>query len=271
MIGDINNDPNSTQNSTVGNITIVSSDMGKTVLIRGNSNGPFSLNLTYFDETGCHTCTFNGEVITPPNCCSPVLEGGFECRGSKTGGWLNITNNNSNCNVEWTNFSKIDIQLNGAVFIAGGGDSKILYPSDLTSVPEVGLGFSVIDPVLGCFHGNQFDAVVTFYYKNGCQPVQKRITFTDIGTPILQQNNLRKINEKNQIIVSPNPTSSIIKFEGEDLSKYKISIIDGNGIEIIQNRNINREINIQDQKAGIYFYKITDENGFIQQGKIIKQ
>lgn len=73
------------------------------------------------------------------------------------------------------------------------------------------------------------------------------------------------------IKVSPNPTSSVIKFEGKDLNNYKVSIFNYNGTEIITNSKIDQEINLAKQQKGIYFYIITDDKGFKQEGKIIKE
>lgn len=77
--------------------------------------------------------------------------------------------------------------------------------------------------------------------------------------------------QKVEIKVSPNPTSSSIKFDGENLSNYKVSIFNINGNEIITNSRIDQNINFEKQEKGIYIYIITDENGFKQEGKIIKE
>lgn len=259
---DINGDPNSTDNSTVGTLQIVGSDIGKTVNLYGVAVGPFSIQLTYFDETGCHTCCFNGNVVNPqPNCCPPVLGGTFECRGGRnTGGILNI-NNNPNCPVDWAAISKIDIWLNAAYFTASGGTSSKTIMGPFTGP----MGFSVVDTRVECYNGNCFGAIVTITYNNGCAPVQLSTNICDNNTPP------GPLPKKNPIIVSPNPTNSIIKFDGTDLSKYKISITDDKGIEIISDRHIDSEINIQNQHRGIYLYRITDENGVVQEGRLIKE
>ncbi|WP_298118898.1 T9SS type A sorting domain-containing protein [Flavobacterium sp.] len=75
----------------------------------------------------------------------------------------------------------------------------------------------------------------------------------------------------NEIKVYPNPTNSILKFEGKDLNNYKVSIYNNNGYEIIKDSKINETISIENQQNGVYLYKITDENGFEQTGKIIKE
>ena len=89
--------------------------------------------------------------------------------------------------------------------------------------------------------------------------------FTNINTPptVLKQNN--------QIIISPNPTNSLIKFEGENLSNYKVSIFNNSGIEIIKNMKIDQNISLEKQEKGVYIYVLTDDKGYKQEGKIIKE
>lgn len=86
------------------------------------------------------------------------------------------------------------------------------------------------------------------------------------GSPSLPKQSKQKV----EIKVSPNPTSSLIKFEGENLSNYKVSIFNINGNEIIRNSKIDENICLEKQEKGIYIYIITDENGFKQEGKIVK-
>lgn len=78
-------------------------------------------------------------------------------------------------------------------------------------------------------------------------------------------------NQKTEIKVSPNPTSSLLQFEGSNLKNYKISIFNINGNEIVKDSKIDQNINIEKNDRGIYFYIITDEKGFKQKGKIIKE
>lgn len=73
------------------------------------------------------------------------------------------------------------------------------------------------------------------------------------------------------IKISPNPTNATITFEGKDLKNHKVTIYDSNGVEIIKNSKIYQNISLEKQNKGIYFYVITDENGFQQKGKIIKE
>lgn len=109
---------------------------------------------------------------------------------------------------------------------------------------------------------------------------QYGVCFTDCG-PTCQGGNQRimrfkkdipiKSGNNKEILVTPNPTTSIIKFQGEDLNNYKVSIFNIYGTEILKDSKIDQEINFEKQEKGIYFYIITDENGFKQEGKIIKE
>ncbi len=74
-----------------------------------------------------------------------------------------------------------------------------------------------------------------------------------------------------KVIVYPNPTNSILKFEGKNLKNYKISIFNYLGNEIIKNSIDEQGINIEKQEKGIYFYIITDDSGYKQEGRIIKE
>jgi hypothetical protein len=74
-----------------------------------------------------------------------------------------------------------------------------------------------------------------------------------------------------ELIVYPNPTNSTINFKGENLDKCKVSIYNNLGIEVIKNSKANETIHLENLQNGIYLYKITDENGFEQNGKIIKE
>jgi hypothetical protein len=259
---DINNDSNSSDNSTIGNLQIVGSDMNKTVSIKGLSVGTGKICLTYFTESGCNSCCIDITVIDPPNCCAPKLDGWFECRGSgsgNTGGQL-LINDNPNCPVDWSKISSIDIWLNGANFLGMYSGNSITLTGPFTGP----LGFSVIDSLVECFYGNDFGAIVTFNYNNGCESVQVGGTWYDYNTP-------PSLQKKNEISIYPNPTNSTIEFKGVDLEKYQVSIFDINGNSIIKNSKTNRKIDLSKQPQGIYLYKIEENGKVIQEGKITKK
>lgn len=269
---DINSNVTSSDNQTVGTVKIVGTDMGQTVQIQGVSVGPFSLQLTYFNETGCHTCCFNGNVIsgtvTPlptENCFGfdPVQPVNINSAGTLNYGYIGSPYGTPISSVGLTftwYFKFLDgtlLTLNGqnptfrelcptnpvmsfALIVSNGVQTKqyrSIYP-----------GFNYLIPGISgpntptCFiHPNCFDGAS---FKN-------------------------KLNTK--IIVSPNPTTSTIKFEGENLNNYKVSIFNSNGNEIIKDSKIDQSISIEKQEKGIYIYIITDDNGFKQEGKIVKE
>ena len=257
---DINSSATSTDNQTVGNVKIIGSDMNKTVQIQGLALGSFSIQLTYFDETGCHQCCFNGTVIpVGTNCNAPDIDGWFECQNSNTGGQIIILGSTS---VSWANILKIEIELNGATFVAAPytGQNLITLNGPFTD----GFAKHVYSPA--CAYQKSFGAFVRFYYKNGCPMVQKVGNYFDQGTP---PKSLAKVN--NTITLSPNPTNSIINFDGINMEKYTITIFDENGKIILENSKIEKSISIEKQKKGIYFYKISSESSVIKEGKIIKE
>lgn len=93
-------------------------------------------------------------------------------------------------------------------------------------------------------------------------------------SPLLKQNSTSigtVAKDSDRILVTPNPTNSFVKFEGKNLTNYKISIFDSAGNEIIKNSKINQNLNLEKYKPGIYIYVLTDENGYKQEGKIIKE
>lgn len=268
---DINGIATSFDNQTAGTVKIVNSDMNQSVSIQGVSAGTFSLQLTFFDETGCHSCNINGTVVSAPaNCCAPSISGWFECRGSGSGhegGSLTISNSGSGCTVDWSAISQITIDLSGAIFSGSDyGLSSITLNAPFT-------GGTIVKPIYGdsplCAYGNNFGAFVTFYYNNGCAPVQKSGYWYNYNTPVPINGTDQKIN--NLISVSPNPATSVLKFEGKDLSKYRVSFFDTNGNEVLKQSRLQESLNISGQKNGVYIYIITDESGYRQQGKIIKK
>lgn len=65
-------DINNSNNSTSGNLQINGSDMNNTVSITALSPGPFNINVTFFNETGCHTCSFSGNASGGINCNASI-------------------------------------------------------------------------------------------------------------------------------------------------------------------------------------------------------
>lgn len=68
----------------------------------------------------------------------------------------------------------------------------------------------------------------------------------------------------------PNPTTSAIRFKGDDLDNYSIVIYDSNGEKIMERSTISKEINLEKQYKGLYFYVLRDREGNEKVGKIIR-
>lgn len=257
---DINGNATSSDNSTVGNLQIVGSDMNKTVSIKGLTVGTGTVCLTYFTESGCNNCCVTVNVIDPPNCNAPTLSGWFQCRGGgqQTGGQLSINDNS----VDWSKISSISIWLNGATFAASPyGDTKVLTPP-FNSPP---LTFTVNDSVPGdCYYGNSFGATITVNYNNGCSSVEVGGNWYDYNTP-------PSVQPKNAISVYPNPTNSTIEFKGVNLGKYSVSIYDINGNLIVSKSKVSGKFDLSKQPQGTYIYKIEENGKVIQEGKVSKK
>ncbi len=83
---------------------------------------------------------------------------------------------------------------------------------------------------------------------------------------------LRENENAEKIIVTPNPSNGKVTFNCQE-NEYKIEIIDIKGrivFKTISKNSINT-IDLNEKDKGIYFYKITNSNKVIQQGKIIIQ
>lgn len=268
-----------------GNNMISGSDQKNTVTIIPTSRANFTLSVTYFDETGCHSCSF-----TPPNLPLPAYPlPNANCFGFDPV----IINNSSNITSEGT--------LNYAYI---GGPNQNSYSSTgltftwyfkllngtLLTFNEQNPSFRQLCPNTPNGIGNLNNSTVMSFACNVSNGVETReyrsivpgwpisgISFiNNTQTCFTHQNCIQKsLNPNSQQIlkikVFPNPASSIINFEGIDLEKYSVTIFDVNGVNIIENSKIDKPINIENQKKGVLFYKISNENEVIQQGKLIKQ
>lgn len=75
--------------------------------------------------------------------------------------------------------------------------------------------------------------------------------------------------KNNRITIYPNPTKSMLNFDGEDLSDYSIRVFDIMGKEML-NSKIERVLNIDNFPQGVYIYEISKANTIVQHGKIVK-
>ncbi|WP_130735251.1 T9SS type A sorting domain-containing protein [Flavobacterium sp. J27] len=244
-------------NSSVA--SIVGSDQNNTVSIQALTAGSFILQLTYFDETGCHTCSVEVNCIIVPNCCTPTLSGFYECRPNGTGGGTMVFESPSNCEVDWSKISSISVLLNGGTFTTSpySGQSSITLNGPFSG--SFNLSFSGQN----CTGGSSVGVVADIYFNNGCSHVQIFENFFDQGTPFE--------NADKKIQVYPNPSKSEINFKGKNLSEYRLDLYNSKGDVILKNVKIEKAISIEKEKNGLYYYILKNENGEKQDGKIIKE
>ncbi|HEX8576984.1 MAG TPA: T9SS type A sorting domain-containing protein [Flavobacterium sp.] len=270
---DINNDSDSSDNQTVG---IVGIDTEQTVQIQGITAGPFTLQLTYFDETGCHTCNFSGVVLEAP-VVTPLPR--VSCFGFDPVEGPPDVNEEGLLNYGYLGMPYqapiSSIGLTFAWYFKFANDNLLTFDTQNPTFREL----CPTNPV------KSFALVVS----NGVQSRQYRSIDPDYPIPGFSMgstptcfihpecgiggfaNSSKTVTNQGSIILSPNPTTSIIKFEGENLKDYKISVFNMNGEEILKNLKLDQDLNLENQKKGIYLYVITNEKGFKQEGKIIKE
>lgn len=263
---DINGNTTSSDNQVVGNAQIIGSDQGQTVSIKPLVAGCFTVSLTYFDETNCHTCkpvTFCAVDPTPlpaTNCFGfdPVQPSDVTSQGTMNYGYL------------------------GSPYAAPLPDAGLSFTWYFKFQDGTLLTFYVQNPTFrelcpdnpvksfACVVSNgvttkTYKSIVSGYPIPGISGANSPTCFIHPDCSL----GFRMANP--EIKVSPNPTSSTIKFDGENLSNYTISIFNSNGTEIIKDAKIDTNISLEKQQKGIYLYIITDANGFRQEGKIIKE
>ncbi|PWJ97254.1 putative secreted protein (Por secretion system target) [Flavobacterium araucananum] len=144
---------------------------------------------------------------------------------------------------------------------------KIKFTDNTTT--SFNLNFGSGDILKNCF-AKTISNVVSINSSSNCGGCAANVTFKQAEEVPMDKFEVNLV-QKDRITVSPNPTKSIIKFEGTDLNKYQISIFDEKGKEIKINSKIDNAISLEKEKKGIYIYVITDESGYKQKGKIIKE
>lgn len=139
---------------------------------------------------------------------------------------------------------------------------KVKFTDNTTTSFNINFGSG--NTVMNCF-SKTISSVVSITPSANCGGCESGTTFKQVSI-----SDEKSETEKQKIIVSPNPASSVLRFDGLDLEKYKISIYDITGKELFKESKIDNEINISKLKSGVYLYIITDDLGFSQEGKIIK-
>jgi len=140
---------------------------------------------------------------------------------------------------------------------------KVQFTDNTTTSFNINFGSG--NTVMNCF-SKTISSVVSIIPSTNCGGCESGTTFKQVSV-----SDEKTETEKQKIIVSPNPAISVLRFEGPDLSKYKISIYDVTGKEIFKESKIDTEINISKLTSGVYLYIIKDNLGFSQEGKIVKK
>lgn len=93
------------------------------------------------------------------------------------------------------------------------------------------------------------------------------------GDSIIVSTSVANINAENEVSVYPNPTSSNIHIGGNNLANSTISLYDVTGKKLEEKvASTNEEIiSLDNYASGIYFVKITNNNGSSSNYRVIKQ
>ncbi|EDP95929.1 T9SS type A sorting domain-containing protein [Kordia algicida OT-1] len=121
--------------------------------------------------------------------------------------------------------------------ISNGILSKKFYAGVLIGIHHIP-GFGILDLLTSCVTGESCDDSNGLLFRN--------------------------------IQIFPNPTTSTIRFSGDNLDDYSIVIFDSNGEKIMEKPTISKEINLKNQQKGLYFYVVRDREGNEKTGKIIR-
>ncbi|NUY79280.1 T9SS type A sorting domain-containing protein [Flavobacterium sp. MAH-1] len=270
---DINGDPNATANSTVGNIKISGSDTGSSVTISALGVGPFSIELTYFDETGCHECTFNGNVV---GGATPMPK--FSCFGFDPASPLTTDPYLGTLN---------EFFISGT----GLGASGLSYQwfwiyADYTPGSAYGLNAQVWEkcpdnPIIsfgviitnGTTTNKYYSGPATGpYHIPGFGSASARTCFLHPDCDPMDGYRTGAIKEsKSTIVPVPNPTKGIVTLQGENTEGYTVTVFDSKGKTIIGKQALDTQIDLSKYPVDVYPYKVYDKDGrFVEEGKILK-
>lgn len=234
-------DINNSNLTTSGNVQIIGSDQSNTVSILGLSAGTFDLSVTYFDETGCHFCV-TSYIIT-------------SCDIDQYGIYY----------VNQYGSEYLKFYTMPSIIIGGQNNYSYLW----TFTYEDGTSSSSTDrePYIPVFCSNPIINASVLITSSICSK-----TINDYGWgSVCGSNHFYSKHKSIPIIkVGPNPTRSLLYFEGKNLHRYKISIFNQTGKLIISNSNL-KNISVVNFLKGIYFYRITGPSGFRQSGSIVKE
>lgn len=199
-------------------------------------------------------------------CCIPMYGGTISCQGggSRTQGVLHI-DNNTDCSVSYSNITSIEIDVSPWI-ISGtgtpGSSVKVFYgPFTAGTLPGITFKADGCQPDLA--------GLITYTFDDDCGSI-----VDEFHLPEPPQPRPTSIDAKSKSVglsVFPNPASSVIKFEGKNLETYKITLVDAKGVEVIRDARIDKDLQLNEQPAGTYHYRIPDASGIVKAGTLVKQ
>lgn len=231
-----------------GSISISGSDQHNSVIINSIACGIAQIRVTWFDEDGCHQCTFN--IGCPPPCSIPQ-DG------------IVFANLLGDGNLKFYTLPSL----------ATGGPNGYTYEWTFTHNDNTTSWSYDREPYIPVSCNNPIKYAYVKVSSDTC-PNSKEIT--KHWTPgICGTGGLTAAATGNAaaraITVSPNPASSLVNFTGKNLSQCTVSVYDHMGNIVIQKAGITRSLDIAKLKTGTYVYLINGPDGFTQKGQLIKQ
>lgn len=246
-----------------GNAQITTDDRLNSVSIKRVGTGSITISITYFTETGCHSCSKTlasiggGQVSCDAtiisNHSSPysnVLHPELNVYIDVYVGYQNPFPNNASVSIQYNPQPSGFCHVNCVpIIVAPFFQSAMSYQFSIPVGSDgLNLGFYVPITVLytDLVTGQTCSKILNPYFKPQTHPY-------------------RMIN------ISPNPAKSTINIESENLENLNISFYDTFGSVVIKNNKLEKTISIENLKPGIYLYKIKEKDNVIQEGKIIKE
>ena len=226
-----------------------------------------SPSLTILSGQGTTTAVIKGVSGTSGQVCITRYKNGVNaCADCKT-----VTVGTTTCDINQNGTYQLNVTGSENVkfytmpSIQSGGVNSFSYLWTFTYQDGTTSTSNVREPYIPIYCSNPVIQTTVLITSTICSK-----TITKVWSPGVCGTS-GQLRISNNIKVSPNPTNSIINFDGIDLSIYNISIFDRNGIEIIKNSKINQPLSLDKFEKGIYLYIITNDLGYKQDGKIIKE
>ncbi|MEL6811379.1 MAG: T9SS type A sorting domain-containing protein [Bacteroidota bacterium] len=243
-----------------GNANISGGDTANTVTINPTAVGTFTLDLTFFNEGGCFTCTKTITVL--PDDCEDCVR--INITGNQTGtdctsayGYLNDCVSLEIESVEWS-WALVENCNNPCPL---GTVTQIPFDSPVVDLSNLTVQNQQTYPYL------QFFAKINYKDKSVCEDFHEELLYCDnmnLGW------NGPKLGTK--LTLTPNPTNkgTNVSFEGIDAHDIvNISILDLSG-------NVKKDLvpsaqsfNTNNLVSGIYIVKFTTNTGEIVQKKLV--